>query len=265
MTIPLHWQVLSTAGAVIACSASDSVTKRRNHLLLAVVVFVIAFFSLPNIAVYDGARLFLVAFPLVGRLRRHWSAARLGDPQNQIEPNLDRTGFESDFKRPRNRCLLRHALFLRAVLAESLQPRRGRSSWCDRFGVSRRAIGATPLTRSFWSDVAKNVPDGETVAVTPVLHQFQLSTIANQCPTIAAKRLDLVPYAAPKSQNETGSTDLAVEPSFVVAFRRRADTPPQVDELFANPSEALVIERHLGIPVAGLFRLDRHASPGSEQ
>jgi hypothetical protein len=73
------------------------------------------------------------------------------------------------------------------------------------------------VTRPLLERLVEATPRGATVAMTPVLHQFQTEELLRQSPILRRHAIDLValdPQAAEK-------------PEYVLLFRRLADLPPE--------------------------------------
>ena len=72
------------------------------------------------------------------------------------------------------------------------------------------------LSRSLLREVARRVPDGSTIEIAPVLHQFQVEALQTQCPVLNRNRLTLRAYDRERKEGE-----------YLLVFHRRADMPNQ--------------------------------------
>jgi len=72
------------------------------------------------------------------------------------------------------------------------------------------------ITRPLLERLVENVPQGATVAMTPVLHQFQTAELVRQSPILRRHGIQLVPL----------DPEAALPPEYVLLFRRFADLPP---------------------------------------
>ncbi len=100
------------------------------------------------------------------------------------------------------------------------------------------------LTRSLLTDVAGTVPEGETIAVAPVLYEGQWQELLRQCPELRRKNLRLAPY---------GTTEAGTA-RYLLMFMR----PEYLPEEFRKPVDTrrvVVSTTRQGVPLA-LF-LDR--------
>ena len=197
-------------------------------LIIGSIIAPLVLFSLPGVAVYDGARLFLVAFPGIALLAgfgvsrlRAWLVAR---------------------KWP-------HKPMLGIVLATQVVGIVSTTPYC--LSYYNLAVGGTPGAErlgfevSYWGDsfsrkfvfkLVDAIPDGTIVKVAPVLHQFQLPEIERQVPILArgntptGRRVWLIaadnplePYRDRGLSAGVGSSSIPAE--YLAVFNRRADAP----------------------------------------
>lgn len=236
LTQPAAWLIGGLTGlwTLRRPAVEETEHRRRWRLVAASAVFPVLFFAAPNFATYDGVRLFLVAYPLWAcvcglglfelraRLCKHvtrLSAARIGGVAGVVAVAL--------LLVQRPLWLSHYNLFVggtRGAAALGMEP----TYWAD------------SLTETFWEEVAAAVPEGEAIAVTPVLHQFQLPYLQGQ--STAGGRLALQPW--------TPDT----EARYLVAFRRRADLPAELSDVFARKPLA-VVRTWDGVAVATLVTL----------
>lgn len=218
----------------------------RESLLLGGLLLPLIVFSIPGVAVYDGARLFLMAFPL-------WAIfAGLG---------ADRavTWLESR-ARPGATSYLRRPFVLPATIVLFWGPQAiglvtpapchlsyynalvGGLAGADRLGFQTTYWGDS-LTRDFLSDAAQSVPVGSRMQLLPVMHQYQLQLL-QQCPALLQRRIELVPFAGEGPENE----------GYILVMQRKDYVPPE----FRSPSADLVPlaeMRRSGVLLAALYKL----------
>ncbi|HLQ46507.1 MAG TPA: hypothetical protein VK137_17315, partial [Planctomycetaceae bacterium] len=106
----------------------------------------------------------------------------------------------------------------------------------DRLGFERTYWGDS-VTRSLLRQVVACVPEGATVAVSPVLHQFQLDELLTQSPILRARGIRLVAASAIH-----GKATLAVAGTLL--FCRKADLPAR--EFAPDPDKTRVRPPHVG-------------------
>ena len=205
LTQPVVWLAGGVWGVRRTVAAGgDDVLGRRLVLLVASALFPVLFFAMPNFATYDGVRLFLVAYPI-------WAVVAgfgLAELSARVSPKL----------RPRIAAAV--VAFGLLVLQSPL--------WLSHYSLlvgGTRGADALGFETTYWGDsltrdVWQAIPEDSTVAVAPVLHQFQLESMAKQTPAIRERRLTLVPWSE------------GVAADFVVAFRRRADLPAELFDVF---------------------------------
>jgi hypothetical protein len=268
--VPLGWLALGAAGIVrrfpprhvdahpaspVASKSAPAITSpvrawrapRESLLLLAILVPLIVF-SIPGVAVYDGERLFLVVMPL-------WSliAARA----LALDPLTDQAkdpsvSDERPRSWPRQQVLLRFVAVFAAIGCWDLYATA--PCWLTFWNgaAAPMATDARPeLEASYWGDsvtrevltkAAASVPEGATIDVAPVLHQFQLEDILSQCPDLRQRRVQLRAYSA-KARNE-----------YLLMFERRADLPPEL-RMPLEGVELIADERRQGRRLAAVYRV----------
>ena len=219
---------------------SDSTVRHRQKaqlLLLAMcVAFPLILFSLPGVTVYDGTRLFLVIFPLWAIIVGKGGAAM----------------FRAIHERWSQRTavvITGCVLTLHIVSQALMQPcflsyynlAVGGLNGAERLGLEPTYWGDS-ISRELLDELAKAVPEGATVDVAPVLHQFQLPTILAQSPILRKHGIRLRAYD-PKKNDRV---------KYLMVFRRRADLPTNLDPP-AN-SELIAEVRRQGVLLAALYR-----------
>jgi hypothetical protein len=201
-------------------------------------LFPLLLFSIPRVAVYDGARLFLVAFPLwaifIGRggsLAWEWLRKRVSQ----------RVAFPIA------------ALFLAGqswgVVAtwpcflSSYNLAAGGLGGAHRLGFELDYWGAS-VTRDLLERIAEKVPEGSEIDCAPVLHEFQLDEMLKQSPVLRRRGVRLHPYDADRPSHSP----------YLLVFCRLADLSPQLQTLTTERTP-LVEVRRSGVLLAGLYDL----------
>lgn len=90
----------------------------------------------------------------------------------------------------------------------------------DYWGVS--------VTRGLIQDIVKIVPEGETIAILPTLHQFQADDYWQQSPILRTHRIKTVSYQPNSNADQ-----------YVLVFNRLADLP---EVLVAQSPDRLLVE-----------------------
>jgi MFS family permease len=233
-TVPLGLQALGAIG--LFARRKRMRFARHEQLVLGAMLFPLCLFSIPRIAVYDGARLFLVAFPLwalfIGRggaVAWEWLLKKL----------------------PQRGALAAAGLFLAcqgwALVAtwpcflSSYNLAVGGLGGARRLGFELDYWGAS-VTRDFLERVAESVPEGSEIDVAPVLHQFQLDELLKQSPVLRRRGIRLQAYDANRPRRSP----------YLMLFSRLADLSPELQTLIAE-REAIVAQRRSGVFLAGLY------------
>lgn len=231
ITVPLGLHLLGFVGTLTG--GKRALSQPREQILLACTLFPLLVFSIPGVAVYDGARLFLIVFPLwavfVGR-----GAAALLDWLSRW------------MSAPRAAIALAVLLATQSWGLFALAPcylsyyslAVGGLSGAARLGFEPTYWGDS-ITRELLEEVVDRVPAGATIHVAPVLHQFQLEEMVNQSPILRRHSVVLRP-AAPAS---TG---------YLLIFTRRADLP---QALPPENARLLADVRPQGIRLAALYEV----------
>jgi hypothetical protein len=100
------------------------------------------------------------------------------------------------------------------------------------------------LTRSLLKEVSNTVPEGESIAVAPVLYEGHWQQLLRQCPELRRQNVKLVPYGAA----EAGAA------RYVLIFMRPEYLPEEFRKAFDARSVVTSTSRQ-GVPLALL--LDR--------
>ncbi|WP_197439674.1 glycosyltransferase family 39 protein [Calycomorphotria hydatis] len=220
VTVPVGIQLLTAAGfckslfhrtvtndAEEEKSTGLSESHRGLVLLVGCIAFPLLLFALPQTAVYDGVRLFLVIFPLL--------AVFAGIGFQAIADYLSqRLSTAWSFAIPGLFVVLEcYQLFVMSpVWLGSYNLAIGGPAGAESCGFEVN-YWADGLTREFLNDAADSLSRNDKVAVAPVLHQFQLYDLLQGTPTWRRKKIQLVEFGTPD----------AADARFALFFRRKAD------------------------------------------
>lgn len=219
----------------------------RRRLLAGTVLFILAFFALPGITVYDGTRLFLIACPLWGLLA--------GAGTQVFVDELAR--------RRQGRYALAAAVLLLTVHVPTLLRLHpcelsyynlaiGGLSGANRFGLER-TYWQDSFARSFLREVVANVPEGETLYLAPRLHPIQEIDLLLQSPVLAGHRLEIRAYDDP----------LRDRMRYAIVFRRRADQWASLEPSPAGGKLLAEVARS-GVQLAALYELASNTANRSD-
>jgi hypothetical protein len=206
-------------------------------------VFPLIMFSLPRVPVYDAERLWLPALPLLVLS----AAAGLSRGLAWMQTRAPRWQWGIITATALLLALpLLTAWRIAPCYLSSANVAMGGLRAAERSGQELDYWGNS-VTRSFLQDVIRNVPRGSTIAVAPVLHQFQVDDLLQQSPILRAHEVKLVAYD-PKSTT--------VE--YLLVFRRRADLPSVLEERLRDGPRLAEVTRD-GVVLAGLMRAGTEA------
>ena len=254
VTVPVGILLLAAVG--LWGARRRILSDPATSLIVGSVVAPLVLFSLPGVAVYDGARLFLIAFPGIALLAgvgvsrfQEWLVAR----EWPARPIL--------------------GIFLATQVAGVMTTTPYYLSYyniavggipgAERLGFEVSYWGDS-YSRNFFHKMAETVPDSAIVQVTPVLHQFQLAEIERQVPMLSkgtfptGRRVSLVPADKPLAPYQdrglsAGMSDSSITAEFLAMFHRRADAPSS--KLLEEAGWELVnAETCQGVVVASLWR-----------
>ena len=195
-----------------SASPSAAAFRGRDLLLLSCLLFPLVVFALPGVAVYDGERLFLTSFPLWAIfIGRGWTVfwQKLLTWTHSI--SVTATIFVvllTTLVWPllaMSPCYLSYynVLFLVPGVADRTKME------VDYWGEG--------ITRGLLKQVVERVPAGATVAIAPVLHQFQVEEYFRQSSILRQHRVRIVAYES------------RLSPDYVLVFRRLADLPLELN------------------------------------
>jgi hypothetical protein len=239
-TVPVGLHLLGGWG--LFAEKCRACRQSREQVLLAAMLVPLLVFSLPGVAVYDGARLFLVVFPLwavfIGR-----GGGLVWEWLIQKHSNRTATVALGVF-------LLAQAYGLVALAPCHLSYYNlfvGGLRGADRLGLEPTYWG-DGITRSLLEETAARVPAGATVYVAPVMHQFQLKEMENQSPILRRHAIELRPFDAALGSGTSADA------RYVLFFRRLADLPDSITPLPFN-ARLLAEVRREGVQLAALYEL----------
>jgi MFS family permease len=236
-TVPLGLQALGFLG--LFKGPLPSWKERHAQLVLGALVFPLLLFSLPHVAVYDGARLFLVVFPLWAVFVGRGGAFAWTWLRQKLSPRV---------------AVAIAGCFLATQLWGTV------STWpcflsyyniamgglrgADRLGMELD-YWSEAVTRNFLEEVARTVPEGVHVEVSPILlpNNMQTEEMLSQSPTLRRRGIVLSTY----------QPDAANHAPYVIVFKRQADLSPQLRQRIANVPPILAVRRE-GVILAGLWK-----------
>ena len=255
--VPWHYPwfqlVASCSEIALLCGAAGWFAMRRTlpgatALLAGCLLFPLVLFSLPGVAVYDGERLFSMIFPL-GAV-----ACGVG-----IAAIAQWSGASPTYSLRKVRIVAASACLLQIAMELVIL----RSTWpcsLSAYGVSveglRGAVRAgyartywgDSITRTLLSQLTKQVPEGATIELLPVMHPFQIPVLASQTPAILEGRYSLIPYNTPRPAGRR----------FLLVFFRDDYLEPEF-RAAVPPGKPLAEVRRQGVLLAGLYELPPHS------
>ncbi len=238
-TVPIGLQLLGFSGLV--CGKRRVWNQRREQLLLGSILFPLLLFGVPGVAVYDGARLFIVVFPL-------W-ALFVGRGCAWVLELLTRK-----YSLRTSACLLVGFVALQAYGLVTTHPCYlsyynllvGGLPGAQRLGMEVTYWGDS-ITRSFLQQSVQMLPPGETVVVTPPLHPFHLKEMLIQSPILRRHKIQLRRF------DQLDGTPLEGRSKYVMAFLRKSDLPEFV--MAPPPGTEIVAEvRRQGVQLSVLYK-----------
>ena len=239
VTVPAGLHVLGACGLFGRGRSADQAA--REQLLLAAIAVPLIVFSWPGIAVYDGARLFLVVFPLWAVFIGRGGAVVLRWLKRRLRTAVATT-------------VMVVFVLVQAVGTVLVQP--AYLSYYNLLAGGLPGARTLGLELSYWGDsmtrellreVAERVPAGATIDFTPVLEPRQLDFLLAQAPILRERKIDLRPFE--DRFLETGDT------RYLLYFHRHADIARPFHQ--APPGGRLLAEvRRQGVQLAALYAFD---------
>lgn len=259
MTTPLPWILLGGWGMLstlprTAQSPSKKTTTpipggftfRENQLLLGAFWLPLLAFAIPGAPVYDGERLFLVAWPIFS-IWTGIGGARLWTWLEGRTPLAVRSALAGII------------LLIPIGNIYSMSP-----AWLSTYGLQAGGLsGANQLgmERNYWGDAAsaeflktacEEIPERSVVGIAPVLHPAFPQFLKTDSWLIHRPDLELVPF-------DERDKDA---PRFVIHIKREADTWKMLE---SPPEGTRVLSRmtRYGVVLAEALELPAHAVPSS--
>lgn len=235
-TVPIGLQLLGACG--LCCRRNAATDNRsRDRFLAACIAFPLLLFAMPGVTVYDGARLFLVAFPL-------W-AILIGRGGVVV---WERICHRFSAKTAACCCLLFVAIPLTSLL--TIRPYYlsyyngsvGGLWGAEKLGFEPTYWGDS-ISRDLLRDACEAVPERAKIDVSPVLHPRQLPVIIEQSPILRKRGIELRGYDPSKNGPA----------KYLLLFRRRADLSPEVDP--PKNAKLLAEVRRRGVLLAALYEM----------
>ncbi len=245
-TLPVLILSAGILGAVSRThSAFDSEAAHTNSqgglgsptrtLILGSVLAPLVLFSIPGVTVYDGVRLFLVAFP-------GWAI-------------LAGIGFANAYRRLTAKSRLAGIILTLVFVAQSVGLFLYHPHWLSFYGIhvgglrGAEAIGlqttywSDSFSRSFLAEIVRVAPKGSTVEIAPVMHPSQWTELYQQSPLLQRREIRVQAFADP----------VAPTGDFLAVFHRRADVPSR--EVLLSRGWVPVSEyRTRGVTLASLWK-----------
>ncbi len=237
VTVPLGFQFLGLLGLKV--KPLGRMFDAPLQVILACAFFPVALFCLPSVSVYDGVRLFLTVYPLwaivIGRggaVAWAWLSERAG-LFGIIVWLTAFLGAQLTSMFVLHPCLLSYynlgVLSLRGADDLGFEP----TYWGD------------SLHREFQEEVVKSVPKGTQIGLVPVLHQYQLLSLASQSKVFHDHQIEIVPF----------DPNMPDPPDYVMTFYRKADHSAELTQRLEE-AEIVVEYRRQVVLLSALFKLD---------
>jgi 4-amino-4-deoxy-L-arabinose transferase-like glycosyltransferase len=208
----------------------------RLQLVFVCSLFPLLLFSLPGVVVYDGARLFLVVFPLWAVFIGRGGAAVITWLSQRWSRKISVSAFAVFFLL-QSYGIVSFAPCYLSYYNVSLGGLRG----AERLGLEPTYWGDS-ITRGFLERVCEVVPEGSTIDVMPVLQPTHLDILLDQSPLLRNHKIHLRPYQPEKNG----------PPHYVMIFRRKADLPFPLREDPANANVLTQVQIQ-GVRLAALY------------
>jgi hypothetical protein len=244
VTVPAGLQGLGFAGLLMRGKAERR--EPRDLLVLLCLACPLVVFARPGGAVYDGARLFLVSFPLwalfIGRgsaLLFGWMQARWSRPVSAGALSVFLAGQAWG-------CVALHPCYLSYYNALV-----GGLRGAEALGLEV-TYWQDSVTRDFLESCVKAVPRGSRIEMFPILDVFQLDGLTKQSPILRGHGIELAPYRGFDR----------MQSRYLLVFRRRADLPDPIRD--EPPRSRLLAEvRRSGVQLAALYEIGRPEAEGA--
>lgn len=233
-----------------------------SSLIVGSIIAPLMLFSLPGVAVYDGVRLFLVAFPGIALLAGKGVPAFYQALMKSKWPEKPILGVVLT-------CQLAGIFSTTPYFLSYYNLVVGGAYVANRSGFESTYWGDS-FTREFYRNLLKEVPDDSIIQVAPVLHQFQLAEIERQVPMLVSgqppngRQVWLVAAGNPLEPVRDGVASEAaggasIDTEYLAVFHRQADAPSST-MLVQSGWQPVFSEVCEGVVVASLWR---RLSPGT--
>ena len=247
-TVPLGLHLLACGGLVVKATEPQTPGNppstrpwltAAEMLVLVCLVFPLVVFSIPGVAVYDGARLFLMVFPLwaifvgrgavvlLDRLSCRWNLRLAGVVVGGVLAG---------------QCV--GNLLLAPCYLSYYNALTGGLWGADRLGLQPTYWGDS-ITRELLGKVAEHVPAGANVQVAPTLHQFQWPELQQQSPILRRRRIRLVSFDSRYSKPG----------KYLLLFMRWEYLSPEIRQIVARQPPVAAVRRQ-GVLLAALYDLE---------
>lgn len=237
-TIPLGLLILGLVG--ISTSRKALWTDARRCLILGCTVWVLLVFSLPGTPIYDGARLFLMIFPL-------W-AVWVGYGAQWLSDRMQQRGW-----RPRTVWLLLGASLIGPVASIVLYHPFQLSYYSPLVGG---LAGATRLgfEVSYWGDsidgdllaAVAEIPEGEAILFAPNLAPYQAPAVEISSAALQSRQIHLIGWNAQDPAE-------AANCRYALLYHRRADL--ETLDFVLRHGRVIRQSEHGGIWLGRLYKL----------
>ena len=237
ITVPLGLQLLGLNALIPGTKIRWQ--PWREWIVLVAILVPMSVFAIPGIAVYDGVRLFLVVFALWAILigagfvsAWEWLTKRVSRPTSIAAATL--------FFAIQGYGIIMHCPCHLSYYNLAIGGLRG----ADKLGMEP-TYWSDSFTAGFQREVVDSVPEGATIYVAPVLHQFQLNVLFEQSPILRKHNIQLRPFTEPGSE----------EAEYIMVFYRKADLQLSLRRPGKNIMRLAEVKRQ-DVPIAALYRRD---------
>lgn len=249
--VPFHYPFVmllaTTPFAVTVAFAWRMVARRFDRietLALGTIVFPLLVFALPGTPIYDSVRLFLVVMPMLA----FFAARGVMNIWQRMPASV--TGANDALLPISKRNTAAVCLYV-AMLVSLLTDFRSHGAFCLEdysfsVGGTKLAVEELGLECSYWAegmngDFWNQVPEGSTIHVAPVSHQFQLQDLQQLVPIVKKRNIKLRSFLYDPTQQR----------GLLLLLHRLADLPPGLRDV--PPGASVVAEaKHRGVVMARL-------------
>lgn len=264
ITVPLGLHIAALLGLVAKSPSGPAslpaapLRDPRLQLVLTAILFPLVLFAKSGIAVYDGERLFLIIYPLWGVFIGRGAAVMWARLERRFSPGVAAEAASSPTAPPALGRSRLAAIAMGSFLA--IQTAGYWTVWpfllshynvavgglwgANRLGFERSYWGES-VNRTFQEEIVRNVPEGATVHVAPVLHPLQLPDLEAQSPILRRHGVRLASF----------EDRIRSEVRYVVVHRRMADPWETLreDRVAANGFRLLAEVCREGVQLAALY------------